>query len=86
MREVTENVIKREPKNIVYFSPAIKYTNATAQHLRYEGFLKAVENSKYSVVTDIANQCGYSDPQYFSKIFKTKIKQLPREYIQSINV
>ncbi len=55
MREVTENVIKRKPQNIVYFSPAVKYPNATAQHLRYEGFLKAVGNSKYSVVTDIEN-------------------------------
>ena len=55
MREVTEKVIKRNPQNIVYFSPAIKYPNAAAQHLRYEGFLKAVGNSKYTVVTDIEN-------------------------------
>ena len=53
MRDMTEKVISEKPKNIVYFSPALKYTDAYAQRKRYEGFLSAVGNEKYSVVTNI---------------------------------
>ena len=53
MREMTFNVISDAPENIVYFSPALIYSDAHAQRRRYEGFLSAVGNVGYSVVTNI---------------------------------
>lgn len=53
MREMTIKVLKDKPQNIIYFSPALDYSDAYAQRLRYEGFLSAVGNVKYSVITDI---------------------------------
>lgn len=53
MRDMTENVISDGYKNLIYFSPALKYPNAYAQRLRYEGFKKAVGNMKYTLVTNI---------------------------------
>ena len=53
MKEMTEKVLTNKPENIVYFSPALNYSDAYSQRLRYEGFLSAVGNVKYSVVTDI---------------------------------
>ncbi len=41
-------------------------------------------NQGFTSIQDIANQCGYSDAQYFSKVFKKRMEQLPREYIKSI--
>ena len=38
----------------------------------------------FTSISDISNQCGYSDPQYFSKKFKNKMGQIPSEYIQTI--
>ena len=53
MREMTEKVLCDKPENIIYFSPSLNYSDAYAQRLRYEGFLSAAGNIKYSVVTDI---------------------------------
>ena len=53
MRDMTEAVILEEPEHIVYFSPALRYPNAFAQRSRYEGFISAVGNTEYSVVTSI---------------------------------
>ena len=53
MREMTEKILNDEQQNIIYFSPALNYSDAYAQRLRYEGFLSAVGKAKYSVVTDI---------------------------------
>ena len=36
----------------------------------------------YSCVKDIAALCGYSDPMYFSKVFRKKMTLSPREYMQ----
>ncbi len=36
----------------------------------------------FTSVSDIADRCGYSDPQYFSKIFKSKMGVLPTQYIK----
>ena len=55
MKEMTEKVLSDNPQNIIYFSPALNYSDAYAQRLRYEGFLSAVGNATYSVVTDIDN-------------------------------
>lgn len=53
MKEMTNCVLSKNPQNIIYFSPALNYSDAYAQHKRYEGFLNAVGNNKYQVVTDI---------------------------------
>lgn len=37
----------------------------------------------FTSVTDIANCCGFHDPQYFSKIFKSKMNITPSEYIKN---
>lgn len=38
-------------------------------------------NYGISSVGEIAQQCGFSDPQYFSRVFKNKIGVSPKEYI-----
>ena len=53
MSEMTKNALSENPESIIYFSPALNYPDAFAQRLRYEGFLSAVGNKKYSVVTDL---------------------------------
>lgn len=53
MQEMTKRILEDKPENIVYFSPALKYSDAYAQRLRYEGFLDAIGNERYSIVTNI---------------------------------
>lgn len=53
MRELTLKLIQEGIKKFIYFSPALNYPNAYAQIKRYEGFLNAVGEGDYSVVTDI---------------------------------
>lgn len=36
----------------------------------------------FTSVTDIANLCGYRDPQYFSRVFKERLKVSPRTYMR----
>ena len=38
----------------------------------------------FSSVSDIANLCGYADAQYFSKIFKRKMGQVPSDSIRQM--
>jgi AraC-like DNA-binding protein len=38
----------------------------------------------FTSVNDIADRCGYSDAQYFSKIFKAKTGLAPTQYISSL--
>ena len=53
MREMTKKVISENPDNIIYFSPALNYSDAYAQRKRYEGFLSIIGEKEYSVITDI---------------------------------
>lgn len=39
----------------------------------------------FTSVNDIADRCGYSDAQYFSKIFKTKMGVTPSQHISSLH-
>jgi len=39
----------------------------------------------FTSVSDIATSCGFSDPQYFSRIFKAQLDISPREYIAQKN-
>ena len=39
-------------------------------------------NQGFTNVSDIANRCGYEDPQYFSKVFKKQIGVSPKSYIK----
>jgi len=36
----------------------------------------------FTHISDISVQCGYSDAQYFSRVFKKKMRQTPSEYIR----
>ena len=53
MRDMTEKLLSEGYTDLIYFSPALKYKDAYAQESRYEGFLNAVSDRKYSLVTDI---------------------------------
>lgn len=53
MADMTNMVLNENPEEIIYFSPALTYHDASAQRKRYEGFLSTVGNHKYSVVTKI---------------------------------
>ena len=37
----------------------------------------------FTSVSDIASCCGFSDPQYFSKVFKNRMSMSPTQYIHS---
>lgn len=52
MRDMTKHVLKSGFERLVYFSPALKYEDATAQRLRYEGFLDAAQGVAYETVCD----------------------------------
>ncbi|MBO5453516.1 MAG: LacI family DNA-binding transcriptional regulator [Clostridia bacterium] len=55
MREMTLNVLNKKFENIIYFSPALNYSDAYAQRERFEGFLSVAGNENYTVVTNIEN-------------------------------
>ncbi len=38
----------------------------------------------FSSVSDVAFRCGYSDAQYFSKVFKSKMGVSPRAYMENV--
>ena len=38
----------------------------------------------FTCVSDIADKCGYSDPQYFSRVFKTRTGIAPSKYRKSL--
>jgi AraC-like DNA-binding protein len=40
--------------------------------------------SGFRSVSDVSMKCGFSDSQYFSKIFKKKMNLTPREYISKL--
>jgi len=40
----------------------------------------------FTSVSDVALRCGYPDAQYFSKVFKRRMNQAPRDYMASIKV
>lgn len=53
MRDMTRRVMADNPDEIIYYSPALRYHDASAQRKRYEGFLSAAGNTNYSVITNI---------------------------------
>lgn len=53
MRDMTESVIKDGYKNLLYYSPALKYNDAYAQINRYNGFKQAGDGFNTTVITDI---------------------------------
>ncbi len=54
MKEMTEFVLKKAYDNVVYFSPALKYSDAYAQKMRFEGFMAGIRGFKnYSVITEL---------------------------------
>lgn len=37
----------------------------------------------FTSINDIADRCGYADPQYFSRVFKSRMGMLPTQYVKS---
>lgn len=40
----------------------------------------------FTSISDISDQCGFSDPEYFSKKFKQKIGESPKSYIKKMDL
>lgn len=84
MKDMTEKVIADGYTNLIYFSPALKYPNAYAQHLRYDGFINAVSQVQHSTVTDIDEINEYYDDKtavicstdYYAYQVYTKVKNV----------
>lgn len=55
MRDMTKKILCENYKNIIYFSPALKYENAYAQKERFKGFESIIGRGNYTMVTDIDN-------------------------------
>lgn len=61
MREMTKRVLAQNPRELIYYSPALNYPDAYAQRKRYEGFLNAVGSRSRTVVTELSELCGKYD-------------------------
>ena len=57
--------------------------NEYVNKLRLQYAFELIENGSSSV-TEIALQCGFSDPLYFSKVFKKRNNKAPTEYIKEL--
>ena len=57
----------------------IEYLNT----IRIQNACTMIEQG-FTSITDIADRCGYSDAQYFSKIFKSKMGVAPTQHIKAI--
>lgn len=55
--------------------------NRYLNNLRFQYARELISENLYSV-SEIAIRCGYSDPLYFSKVFKKMLGCSPREYIK----
>ncbi len=53
MKDMTEHILEKGYKNIIYFSPAVEYDDAFSQKIRYNGFLGAIKNHPFTLVTNI---------------------------------
>lgn len=73
------------------FSYSPKYTSSTFKaktHVSFTKYISALRVQKactlmeqgFTSIKDIACQCGYSDPLYFSKVFKLRMGLSPKEY------
>ena len=58
--------------------------NEYVNHLRIQHALLLIGQNMTSV-TQISELCGFSDPLYFSKVFKKKMELSPTSYIQKKN-
>lgn len=57
----------------------IEYLNT----IRIQNACTMIEQG-FTSINDIADRCGYSDTQYFSKIFKVKMGVVPTQYIKDL--
>ncbi len=74
--------------SVSYFSSAFKsYTGMTFVEAltkkRMEKALELLHNTSMKTY-EIAEKCGYTDPNYFSATFKKMMGMTPREYVKSI--
>lgn len=79
-----------------FFSYNKKYLSATFKHhfkIGISDYISIIRinhacnlmDKNYKSVSDIAFLCGFYDASYFSKVFKKRMKQSPREYIRVKN-
>ncbi len=59
----------------------VKFTDYISK-LRIEYASKLIKNGDVNI-TDISYKCGFSDPLYFSKVFKKNTGKSPTEYIKN---
>lgn len=81
-----KTVAERFMYNDKYISEKFRRTVRTGfsdyiRRLRMERAVKLIEGGMRNV-SDIAKLCGYTDPFYFSKVFKLDIGVSPKKYIE----
>lgn len=81
-----KTVSERFLYNDKYISERFRRTLRTGfsdylKNLRIEHAKKLIKNG-FENVTEIAKLCGYSDPFYFSKVFKAELGCSPKKYIE----
>ncbi len=78
----SRSTLNRHLRSQLGISAAQLLIEARMQHAKQ--LLETGRDDTFSI-TDIAQQCGYSDPQYFQRVFKKKHGQSPNEYREKIN-
>lgn len=84
-----KTVAKRFLYNDKYISEKFRRTvrigfSDYIKKLRLERAIHLIDNGVKSV-SEIARLCGYTDPLYFSKVFKGDIGQSPKKYIEGVH-
>lgn len=84
-----ESISKEFSYNKKYISGAFKqkFKIGIAKYiavLRIQKACTLIEQG-FTSIKDISFQCGFSEPFYFSKVFKSHIGLSPKEYIKNIN-
>ncbi len=84
--EVISNDLSYNPK---YISSIFKkrFNVGIAEYLNTIRIQNActLMNKGFTCISDVSAQCGYIDPQYFSKVFKQNMGLSPTSYIKSIS-
>ena len=79
-REGWEGISAVQAERVVLISPEM----TEAPHLKLAAELLVNDaNAGARTIADIAPLCGFSDPLYFSKMFRKKYGTAPRNYLES---
>lgn len=84
--ELLSNELSYSPK---YISSTFKkrFNTGIAEYLNTIRIQNActLMQQGFTSISDVSNQCGYTDSQYFSKIFKQKTGVSPKAYIKTLH-